>query len=166
MEDLIKQAIVLIYPDGEIEKIPITNFVFHIDYLFEHLKKSKKFAKIVQGLKIKSLLPVEIYEVLVKNNIMVWHNYNIEAIVKDKTFLEKNLPYFFVFLKSFESREQLLSFMKIFDYYPNELMMIGLLETHNNKKDRFKEFQEINFNKIEDMMDMAKDKFGIQNHKL
>lgn len=46
MEEKIKDyAIVLIYPDGEIEKIPITTYENHFSYFIEHLKKSEKFKK-------------------------------------------------------------------------------------------------------------------------
>lgn len=48
MKDLRKQAIVLIYPDGEVEKIPVRAGVTeHLDYFHEWFKVSKKFAKVI-----------------------------------------------------------------------------------------------------------------------
>lgn len=52
MKDLIKQAIVLIYPDGKVDKIPITTFKYHMDYFGQHLQKLKKLAKSTRREKI------------------------------------------------------------------------------------------------------------------
>ncbi len=45
-EELKDQAIVLIYPDGEIENIPIGDYENHLPYLKKHLMISKKFLQI------------------------------------------------------------------------------------------------------------------------
>lgn len=48
MEDLRSQAIVLLYPDGIVEKIPVKKGItFHLDYFHNWLKHSKKFASVI-----------------------------------------------------------------------------------------------------------------------
>lgn len=46
MNDLKKQVSILIYPDGYVENIPITDKEFHIEYYKEHLNNSKRFKEI------------------------------------------------------------------------------------------------------------------------
>ncbi len=157
MNKLIEQALILIYPDGGVEKIPILNFVFHIDYIKENLKNSPRFAKIMQDINIDDLLPLDVYKILVKNGIIVLHNYNVEVIIKDNTFLLREWPCFLVLLLEFKSKRQLLSFMKIYDFYPKELLVIYML---NN------DFQEINYFEIEELMEDAKIRYNFQELKL
>ena len=49
MDDLFNKAIVLIYPDGYVDRIPIKRDIDdHVKYFYEYLKVSKRFQSIVK----------------------------------------------------------------------------------------------------------------------
>ncbi len=113
--EIAKMAIMLLYPDKELETIPIGKYTRHIDYLIEHLTKSKKFAYFCKGKNIKKLLPQEVYLFLVEQGITVFHNFNVQEIVYDPSLLLNDLPGYWVFLPTtFWGLEDFLSI------YPNE----------------------------------------------
>ena len=114
MEDLCYQSIVLIYPDGIVEKIPITDEQFHWNILKEHIKHSKKFASFCGNLiNCGSHYPL-IDKTLVQNGVCVIYNWNIREIINDPLFLKHHSAHFFYFLpSSFHSLKQLLEFIKL-----------------------------------------------------
>lgn len=68
MENIFNQAIVLIYPDGNVDQLPIKRDINdHVKYFYEYLKSSQRFQKMVRenGFKFDFL-----------------HEYNTSPIVK------------------------------------------------------------------------------------
>lgn len=123
MDDLPKTAILLIYPDGEIEKCMITNHRFHIDYLKELLRKSPRFAKICRKCNYTSGIHISHDEALALNGVIAMYNFNIRDIVDDLSLLYEDLPSFEVFLpRSFGSMEQLDLINYFYENYPQRKM--------------------------------------------
>lgn len=110
VNDLNKQAIILIYADGQIEKIPIADYYNHIEYLKDHLKESERFANIFDGydlIIVNNFCAEEFYNILARNGIIVLHNTDVYDIVKNKMTI--TFPEFWTFMPSnpyFNSLEQ------------------------------------------------------------
>lgn len=97
MENLKCQAIVLIYPDGAIETVPITNLKLHNLILYEHSKKSQKFASICQGCDYTDVFHTSVDKRLLKNNVVFLYNMNVADIINSNyTFLEEKKSLFYM----------------------------------------------------------------------
>jgi len=81
--NLKKMALVFIYPDGEVETVPITNTTVHTDYMKEHLTKSPRFAQICKGIKISDGPHYDVDVALAKHNVVSLSNGNIFDILND-----------------------------------------------------------------------------------
>ncbi len=144
MEELNYQAIVLIYPDGFVEKIPITDLKFHWEYLKEHIKHSKRFASI-NGDLINDINHFPLDKGLAANGICVLYNWNIREIVEDKTFLNTFHAHFLYYLPSaFQSLKQLLEFLILIRSIDFKYVCLKLFDEQNNKLS-FKNLNEQSF---------------------
>lgn len=115
MEDLKYQAIVLIYPDGEVDKIPITTFKHHMDYFSPHLQKSEKLVKVREEVQFEW----DILRVCACNGIIVMFSLDIQEIVENPSYVNGYYAFFDIYFpEEFESKEQLLSFLEITNNYP------------------------------------------------
>ncbi len=86
MKEIYDLAIVIMYPDGYIDKVPIKKDQDnHVAYFFDRLKESPRFANLVREkhFKFNWVSEYNIYEILkflVKNNVMVMINVDIALI--------------------------------------------------------------------------------------
>ena len=96
MNDIYNIAIMLIYPDGHIDKMYVDRETLHSHYYKELANKNSRFKQIVDARNID----IDNYDFEVnidlvnKDNIIVINNIDIRRIVEEKDFLEKNVPYF------------------------------------------------------------------------
>jgi len=122
MEDLTKMAIVLIYPDGTVEKIPIGEYGLHIEYFREQLKKSPRFYDICKGLDFYNTdMHGRIDTMLSLNGVIIIFNLDLRDIVEGYFDFQNKLPSFAIAVpENLESLEQTLILEKIYTNYPEE----------------------------------------------
>lgn len=129
MKDIVKMAIILIYPDGEVERIPITKETAHINYMIEHRAKSKKFARATKKASFTDPTHQDVNRELMLNGVITMINYNVLDIVLDPKLLDEFLPNFLIYLPiSFGSVEQIMAYHEITDDYPQENKMCGTID--------------------------------------
>ncbi|MCM1052963.1 MAG: hypothetical protein NC483_03200 [Ruminococcus sp.] len=142
MNDLEKMAIILIYPDGEIEKIPITSHVYHIEYLAEHREKSQRFARVTIKCDFTDTLHEDIDTALVTNGVIVIFNLNIYDIVRNPNYLTEEKPDFTVFFPSeLGSIGQISNYESIMGSYPLDNISPGLFDKNTNYIDDIEHHQ-------------------------
>ena len=119
-----KQAILLIYPDGEIERILIDTETSHSAYLKKHLKRSKRFYELCKNLNFDWGIHFHIDQLLLLNGIIVLYNYNVKDIVNDSSFIY-NYPVLFDTHLSvpFLSEKQKEEFISIYKIYKDLLVI-------------------------------------------
>lgn len=134
MEDLMSMAIMYIYPDGTVERIPIGEHTLHIEYMREHLKTSPKFYQICRGLDFyKSVLHGHIDSVLSLNGVVIVLNLDLEDIVKG-TFMGRE-PYLLVAVPDkLHSLEQTLALEGVYESYPRNMLCC---EKFSEKEDKY-----------------------------
>lgn len=167
MEALQNYAIILIYPDGKQEKIPITNHQFHIEYFGEHLNNSKEFAKMCFKLRINpndiskmNDNKDKITDTLGANNVLIIENINVFDIVQDSTFLDKNVCVFNIYFPEyFQNKEQLELYLKFLGDYSNELLHFGRYSRKEN------EHLDITREEMEEFIKDEKERLGIEELK-
>lgn len=125
MDDLKDYAIILIYPDGVVEKIPITIYSYHILYLQEHINNSKKFKSIV-GFFINFINDhFSMSRALANANIIEIANKDMCLKIKNREFYKNHIPEFMVYLPShLESMDALTCLEKITNVIPKEKLTI------------------------------------------
>lgn len=150
MNDLEKMALVLIYPDGEVEKIPITSYVFHIEYMIKQRTVSQRFARVTLNCDFTDSLHEDIDTALVINGIIVLFNLSIYDIVRYSNFLDENKPDFGIYFPSrLGSMKQILEYEKIMNNYPLENKSAGLFNPDTNLIDDIDPYQVEEFLKNE-----------------
>ena len=152
MEELKCQAIVLIYPNGEVDKIPVTTFKHHMDYFDPHLQKSEKLAKVRE----EKRFDWDILRVCACNDIVVMFSLDIQEIVANPTYLEDNYAFFDIYFpEEFASKEQLTSFLKVTNNYPIWFLIYNQFQKELNdfkkleKDEQKEEFIENNRTRLE-----------------
>lgn len=86
MDDLFNKAIVLIYPDGYVDRIPIKRDIDdHVKYFYEYLKVSKRFQSIVKdnGFRfdfVHEYIITPIIKLLTDNGVILIINFAIAYI--------------------------------------------------------------------------------------
>ncbi len=175
MKELQNYAIILIYPDGVIEKIPITNFEFHIEYYRDHMKKSPRFAKLCRSLALEidetisyDDYPVDaatddvrnkLLDILGDKGILIIENLNVYDIVYDMDFLkEEQCAFLIYFPEFFLSCEQLEAYLGYSDY-PEYLLHLAKF----NKKQGL--HLDINYEEMEEFINAAKEEFMLDSLK-
>lgn len=114
MKDLKNQAIILIYPDGEIEKIPITIYKTHPDYFKEHAKTSKRFKNIFANMIIGSDVHYLISRLLGMYGVIEIVNKDMCIKIENALYYEQFSPeFYFYYPENLGSLEQLNAFVKI-----------------------------------------------------
>lgn len=92
MKDLRKQALVLIYPDGEIKKVPVMKGKkWHLEYFQWLLENSQKFATIVYHFPYKINFKKDwdiIDRMLALANVIVIRNNKVYEIAEDISYNE------------------------------------------------------------------------------
>lgn len=120
MEDLGKLALIFIYPDGIVEKIPIGKYKLHVEYMKEHLGKSSKFYDLCKELDFETYLHGHIDLNLSISGVIVILNLDVEDIVNGKFIWESKIPNLFAVLpEHLHSMEQTLALENIYNRYPN-----------------------------------------------
>ena len=174
MEDLQKQAIILIYPDGLIEKIPVTYHEFHILYYHEHFNKSVRFNSLCHSLKIDfdnnlaidkypddyetDDIREEVLGILGRNGVLIIENLNIFDIVHN-LYLEELCEFIIYFPEYFYSKEQLEAFLNYDNGYPKNLLYIGRF----NKKQNL--YLDISYEEKQLFISQAKEIYDIRDLK-
>lgn len=121
MENLINMALIFIYPDGKVEKIPISNFPFHMDYMRENLEKSERFRELCGGLNFFTNLQDHIDSHLNLLGVIVIFNLDLYDIVKGDFEIDRNVPKLISLLpENLGSLEQVKCFETIYEVYPRE----------------------------------------------
>lgn len=109
IDDFTLTAVMIIYPNGMVDGMPINDNNYHMYYFLELLEKSPYFFKTVKDNYINltdkkgNLSDISTYELdesLTKLGIIVVRNINIVDINEDKNFINKQFPiYLFSFPK-------------------------------------------------------------------
>lgn len=114
MDDLFNKAIVLIYPDGFVEEIPIGTESVHSLVLKEHAKHSTRFRELCGNLNFDVGIHMHIDLVLLQNGVIAIYNYNLKDIINDPSIIYSCPPQFKVFLGTkFYSDEQREKYEKL-----------------------------------------------------
>lgn len=118
MNDFFNQAVVLIYPDGVVEKIPIDGVYPHSLVLKKHLGKSKRFYELCGGLNFDVGIHMHIDKVLLDNKVIVIYNYNLKEIINDYSYIYRYPPQFKVFIGTeYASSEQKREYEELFSTF-------------------------------------------------
>ena len=118
MDDLFRQAIVLIYPDGYVERIPIGTTYPHSLILKEHLAESKRFYDLCGHLNFDEGHHIRIDLVLLENQVIVIYNYSLKEIMDDPSYIYNFPPQFKVFIGNrYGGEKQKLEFEKLSKIY-------------------------------------------------
>ena len=118
MDDLFNQAVVLIYPDGYVESIPIEDIYPHSLILKNHLTKSKRFYDLCRNLNFDIGIHMHIDNVLLEHGVIAIYNYNLKEIIKDHSYIFRCPPQFKVFIGTkYGSEEQKCVYEKLFSTY-------------------------------------------------
>ncbi len=145
METLDYQAMVIIYSDGYVENISITQFREHWEYLKDHMKNSKRFFSLCGDLiACGSQYPID--QRLVQNGACVLSNWNVREIVDDPLFLNHQHAHFLYFLpQTFQSLKQLSEFLKITQSISFKYVWLKVYDKQNKEK-TFRSLNEAHFN--------------------
>ncbi|MDE5539299.1 MAG: hypothetical protein K2J20_02290 [Bacilli bacterium] len=120
MEELMQIAVMLIYPDGTVEKKPISSFEYHAEYLREHMECSSRFEKLCRGLDFGTYLHGHIDSFLAIHGVMALYNLDIMDIVQGCFNFQDDIPTILVSLpENVASAEQLNAFMGVWESYPH-----------------------------------------------
>lgn len=139
MKKLKKIAIMLIYPDGEVEIILITDKKFHIEYFREQMKKSSRLAKICSFANSH----IEVSRALAENGVIEIFNLDILPIVTSPDYLDSHIPTFMINLPpKFESMEQEQKFYIFVENYPIDEVGVSQYDLETG------EFLECTFNLV------------------
>lgn len=144
-EELKNQAIVLIYPDGEVEAIPITKHQNHLPYLKEHLLDSKRFLKIAYIINYGYADHYSVSKLLSQNGVIEIANKDMCLKIKYPKEYEYYSPEFMYYLPEvLGSKEQLEILENFYDLVNQEKKSLNV---YQNKMFDFlekteKEYQE------------------------
>lgn len=143
MEDLKNYAIILIYPDGVFEKIPITIHSYHILYLQEHINTSKKF-KSIAGFLINFINDhFSMSRALANANVIEIANKDMCLKIKNEESYKTYIPQFTVYLPThLESMDTLTALEKITSVIPKEKLTVDKMVdgTMDFKKMQYEEY--------------------------
>lgn len=154
MEDLMSMALMYIYPDGTVERIPIGEHILHIEYMKENLKKSPKFYQICRGLDFeKSRTHKHIDTLLSLNGVVIIFNLDLEDIVKG-VFTEYAPELLVAVPDKLHSLEQTLALEGVYESYPKNLI---ISERFSEEKDEYVTSAEFD---ITEYIFEAKEKFS------
>ena len=122
MEELKNMALIFIYPDGTVEKIPIGEYKLHIEYMRKHLGESPKFYDICKGLDFyKSCLHSHIDTMLSLNGVIIIFNLDLEYIVEGLFDYENEIPDLLIDCpENLYSIEQTMALESIYASYPHD----------------------------------------------
>ncbi len=146
MEDLRSQAIVLLYPDGEIEKVPIMKGMKdHIDYFRWLLEHSKKFATIVYHFPYKINFKCDwdvVDRMLAFADVVTIRNGNLRDVLEDWSLIKNKKTFWFLIYfpeivkrnDAFSNLEQIRRANKkdSFRYGRYDSKKVGFVELENN----------------------------------
>lgn len=152
MKDLRSQAIVLIYPDGTIEKIIVKKGVdFHLDYFHEWLTKSKKFASViyVSSYKIDFKDWGVLDKALAEAGLVVIKNREIFDLASDISLINSKVPFrYLVNLPSDIRESKVYSPLKeILSENQSEKFTFGIYSSETES------FEEIEYNFMEEKLE-------------
>jgi len=158
MEKLVDIAIIYIYPDGTVEKIPIKDgWSCHMLYMEEQVKNSLKFRQIIGDYRFISKLHDEVDERLALNGVVSILNLDLEDIAKGLFDIEI-MPIFWVLVPSLmHSLEQTLTLEEFYNYYPKQNLVC---ECFNEELDGYLRGKEFDMNSY---LEEAKKAFGIKS---
>ena len=152
MKDLRSQAIVLIYPDGTIEKIIVKKGVSsHLDYFHDWIKYSKKFAKIIYDspYKIDFKNWVVLDRVLAESGVVVFRNMQIIYLASNISLVNSEEPFGYLVQLPGDIRESkaYIPMKEILRENQSEEYTFGIYSLEA------KEFEEIKYNFIEEKLE-------------
>ncbi len=126
ISELVNTAIMLIYPEGGIDRLPIDKDRHHMKYFLKLLNKSSYFSDIIKKNNINlanksgELSDISTYELdanLTELGIIVVRNLDIPEIQKDQNFLEHSFPqYTFSIPKNFSTGQNKIMNKLLNDY--------------------------------------------------
>lgn len=99
MKDLREYALVLIYPDGEVEKIPVEKEKnYHLYYFRKQIRISKKFANVIyySSYKIDFTDFTIVDKALAEAGVVVIRNLGIPYICKDRSLINIEDPFIYL----------------------------------------------------------------------
>ena len=148
--DLYNYAIILIYPDGNMEKVSIGNSIYHLDYLKELLITSNKFRNACLTLDFNNLVNhFSVDKILNEQGIITIYNNGIEDIIKNPNIRRKDLAIFHILTPfEFESLSQVLKFQDILNYPKEKLLNFNLFMSNN--------FVETDYDTIKNLVEDSK----------
>ena len=162
MDGLPLSAVMLLYPDGTIEKKLITDKDHHIDYFKELLLESPKFAKICSRCDYSSGLHTTVDLALAKANVVLLINFNLYEIANDRSSLDYDLPNFIGYLPhELGSLEQLEYLRFFYDNYPFNKVIFNRLIKKDAKK--YEDFKEFNYEDVDGFIDSEKNRLEKEN---
>ena len=132
MEDFYNTAIMIIYPDGVIDRINVENKTLHkyyYDKLIDEGIRLKEFIKDKRIVQDEAIHKINIY--LTKKGIIAINNIRIYNIVRDKDYLKNNVPDFVFNLPDELTIEQKEVLKKLFDQYYLNYSMFGVPQIDN-----------------------------------
>jgi len=156
MEELKNMALIFIYPDGTVEKIPIGEYKLHIEYMRENLTKSSKFYDICKGLDfVSSCLHGHIDTMLSLNGVIIIFNLDLRDIIEGYFDYLNKIPLLLISCPTnLHSIEQTMALESIYTSYPEDNLVC---ERFDAKQDVYLGKQYFN---IEEYIASAKDSFG------
>ena len=92
-DDIRTYAIIIIYPDGVIEKAKIGTRIFHMEYIADMIKSSHRLKRAIKRQnvyipkdeeEIKYMLSYDIDKSLAKEGIIIIHNLSLDKEVKEE----------------------------------------------------------------------------------
>ena len=135
------QAIVIVYPDGTIESVPVkTNINSHLGYFKDLKENGPYFNEICNKCDFADSNCIEIRHTLHNNGCALFVNFKIKDIM---THTMLDLPGFKVMVpNAFSSTEQVKAFEKIIENYSEHYMSFYTYEDKKAKKLSLEEVQE------------------------
>ena len=125
MDDFKELAIMLIYPDGSLEKVPINDRLLHMNYFVDLESTSGKFKEALNRCKLElidkfgivELITYELDYRLAKQGIIAFHNLFIYEIKKDREYADKNPPEYYISMPRELTEEQKEKMREIDEHY-------------------------------------------------
>lgn len=138
LEDLVYQAVIIIYSDGYIDFEKVDKEKDHVEYYKKLLLNNTRFSEIFKDNKIDFTSRFAVEDILIKNGAIIITNWNLREIVDNTYFVYTQLPSFYIKLSEEKiTKQQANIFNKIFNAYP--LVNLGC-NKYNSITKRYDEY--------------------------
>ena len=139
-------AIVILYPDGSIDALPIVKGIkWHLDYYKKLITLSPKFARIVKHFPngwMDEYNTIKNNKIMTKMGLVVIQNMDIKVLPEEYKDREDFYSSFLFYGENKLTNELCYNLNLIFDNYPNEQLVSNIkrkpnrLDNENNKRKR------------------------------